>query len=139
MNTQDLTKYIRAGNPSISQEELAKLIFDDNADVRLHAAENPTCSKSMLWRLLHDSNQDVRSTALQHKNTPTSWQLEAAVSEGPDIRYELADNANTEECVLLILLHDENPYVSSRAWNRLNQRHAAPRLVSGDVRRLASA
>jgi hypothetical protein len=53
--------------------------------------------------------------------TPLRLLNKLAFDENPDVRYEIAEDANTPFDLLRMMTEDENPYVAERAKRTLNR------------------
>ncbi|MBX9690311.1 MAG: response regulator [Candidatus Obscuribacterales bacterium] len=121
-------RYLAAGNPESSADQLSELASDNDPRIRRRAAENSKLPMDCLVRLSSDPFAEVRIAVAENPAT-MPWLLELLLTdEDPDLRLALAENSSLSERFLQILLEDENPYVAARASETL-QRLALP--VSG--------
>ena len=108
-------RYIRAGCPTTTVEELWSLASDDVDNVRRRVAENPRCPQELLTELAIDENPDVRIAVAENPNTIELVKEQLARDESVDVRYSLAENPNLPISILDLLAEDENAYVAHRA------------------------
>jgi hypothetical protein len=112
-------KYIRAGNPSTSIDELKMLATDEIDNVRRRVGENHNTPKDILITLAVDGNCEVRIAVAENPGTPHEIVHQLCCDESTDVRYSLAENPNLPIEVLEKLAEDSNPYVSHRAQRTL--------------------
>jgi len=112
-------KYITAGHPETTIEQLWELAADEVDNVRRRVAENPSSPVELLHTLARDENPEVRMAVAENPNTPGVLLSQLAADEHADVRYSLAENPNLPEEILQKLAEDTNPYVSHRAQRTL--------------------
>jgi hypothetical protein len=113
----DYSGYILAGDPSISSLLLEDLAQSRCAQIRARVAENPSTSLAILLYLTHDPSEEVRISLTYNRHELPMSVL--ASDRSVDVRYALAENLHAPREVLKTLIHDENPYVSTRAIKTL--------------------
>lgn len=114
-----LEKYIKAGNPDTSPEELMLLASDDIDHVRRRVGENLRTPIEVLARLSEDGNAEVRIAVGENPATPPAVLAKLVADHDPDVRYSLAENPHVPASFLHQLAEDDNPYVSHRAKRTL--------------------
>jgi hypothetical protein len=108
-------RYIAAGAPNTTFENLAKYAFDSCAKVRLRVAENVKTPMALLEQLAFDSNDEVRLAVFENPSTPIAIREILAQDENEDVRYGIAENPKTPAYILVSLADDVNPYIADRA------------------------
>ena len=112
-------KYLKAGHPETSIEELWMLAVDNIDNVRRRVAENSRTPLELLTVLSTDDIPEVRIAVAENPRTPIDLLAVLAVDEHADVRYSLAENPNLPIGILELLSEDDNPYVNHRAKRTL--------------------
>jgi hypothetical protein len=94
---------------------LRKLGESPCAAIRARVAENSATPADLLEILSRDQNSDVRAAVASNPQTPLTLVWELASDASLDVRYAIAGNPLVVLDVLIWLVGDDNPYVSTRA------------------------
>ncbi len=125
-----LKKYVQAGNPNCSPENLKALAASKIDRIRLRVAENPNTPKEALELLSTDTNPDVRVAVGVNPSTPTHISNNLAADADLNVRYGLAEDVTCPTELLDKLSHDSNPYISCRAKQTKHLRMAESRATN---------
>jgi hypothetical protein len=98
-------------------------LTNHNEPELLRLAESPQVSSHTLTALAFHRSVQVRCAVADHGKTPLSTLLMLTQDESEDLRYQLAENHNVDDSVLLRLVDDVNPFVACRAERTLARRH----------------
>jgi len=88
-------------------------------DSVIQAAENPATSADILGMLAESCNVEVRMAVAHNPSALLETVTALAQDESDDLRYQLAENHNIHESVLILLAKDPHPYVAHRAKTTL--------------------
>jgi hypothetical protein len=116
-----------ASNPNTPPAVLSYLAKCDDCLLLERIAENPRTPQQILQRLAQSNSARVRAAVAENSNASADVLTVLGNDPDADVRYSLAENPHLPEELLLGLVEDANPYVSSRASQTL------ARLQSGDV------
>ncbi|HEY9792465.1 MAG TPA: HEAT repeat domain-containing protein [Candidatus Obscuribacterales bacterium] len=114
-----IENYLRAGDPEVSEQQLALLANSENSRIRMRVAENPRATRRILEKLAVDTDPDVRLAVATNRSSPRYLIEQLALDKDATIRHGIAEDPLTPLTLLQQLCHDGNPYVSCRAKKTL--------------------
>lgn len=120
------SEYILAGSENAPESELKRLAHSNSARVRQRVAENANTPLIVLEILTRDEVTDVKVAVSENPSTPLRLQYLLAGDCCADVRFAMAENHMLPEQVLFILARDENPFVSIKALDTLEQKFSIP-------------
>ncbi len=115
-------QYLRAGHPSVTEEQLTNLASHESQYIRLRVAEHERTPGDVLELLSQDQNSEIRATVAAHRKIPLHVLNRLSIDDNCDVRLEIASDPNVPHSILSKLAEDENPYVSHQAKRTLQKR-----------------
>ncbi len=103
---------------------VSKLWRELSAHTALRLIDHPLTPGDVLMELAHHADPEVRSQVADNANTPLEAIIMLVKDECVDVRLSLAECYHLNQSVLEMLLEDENPYVCDRAETTLQRSKA---------------
>jgi len=114
-----VARLVRATREISRGSLIVELTNQIDQQVLQRLAECPYANERILATLAFNPSTEVRQAVADNARSSCETLMLLAHDEDVDVRYQLAENHNIPEGVLIELTDDENPYISCRAESTL--------------------